>query len=380
MRVVYHVITPGDHFSPRTGSAIPTVVDGLARASAHDGSSPYRHVVVLDRTTYTPRYDSAEALEYSPAPAPSRADSILDYGRAVMGRDRAALLRPYAPVMAALADAPAGIVVAHNAPFLAPALARTPHRIVLHAHNALPASMRPHEARRWVGSADALICVSSDHAAATRARVPAGLRDAVHVVRHGVDPAVFAPRERQQSPIRFVFVGRTIPHKGADVLVEAAQRLARRDIEVVVVGSHGFDPHAPLTGYERALRDAAATSVTPITFRPFTDRSDLPGLLGGAHALVVPSRWREPAGLTVGEGMASGAVVIASATGGIPELLGDAGVLVAPDSATALAAAMTRVADDVEFRAAKGRQARERAEAHDWSWSWRQMRDVLDGI
>ncbi|WP_152650267.1 glycosyltransferase family 4 protein [Demequina aestuarii] len=374
------MITPGDHYSPRTGSAIPTVVDGLASASARDDAPAYRHVVVLDRTTYRPRYSSADVLEYSPSAPSSRADRLLDYGRAVMGRDRAALLRPYVPVLAVLRDASPGIVVAHNAPFLGPALARTPHRIVLHAHNALPASMRRHEARRWVGSAAALVCVSSDHAAATRERLPAGLRDTVHVVRHGVDPLAFAPGPRPPSPIRFVFVGRTIAHKGADVLVEAARRLARSDVEVVVVGSHGFDPHAPLTGYERALREAAAASLTPVTFLPFTDRSELPGLLAAAHALVVPSRWREPAGLTVGEGMASGAVVIASAVGGIPELLGDAGVVIPPDSATALATAMARVADDPEFRAAKSALARERAQAHDWAWAWRQMRDVLDAI
>ena len=115
-----------------------------------------------------------------------------------------------------------------------------------------------------------------------------------------------------------------------------------------------------------------------MTFRPFTDRSALPALLASAHALVVPSRWREPAGLTVGEGMAAGAVVIASRVGGIPELLGDAGVLVRPDDPKALAAAMARVADDPAEREALARAGRARAEQRDWAWAWRLLRDVLD--
>ena len=55
-----HVITPGDHFSPSTGSAIPTVVDGLCRFRP-DGVP--RPAVAVARGTYPDRYDSADIIE-----------------------------------------------------------------------------------------------------------------------------------------------------------------------------------------------------------------------------------------------------------------------------------------------------------------------------
>src|SRR5690606_35418111 len=60
-RRLVHVITPGDHFSPRTGSAVPTVVDGLSRHARPDRPRP---AVVVAAGTYPDRYDSAEVLEY----------------------------------------------------------------------------------------------------------------------------------------------------------------------------------------------------------------------------------------------------------------------------------------------------------------------------
>ncbi len=74
MTDVLHAITPGDHFSPRTGSAIPTVVDGLAAAAGRDGG-PFRHAVILDRTTMRPRYDSAAVIEYSGVRGPRNASA-----------------------------------------------------------------------------------------------------------------------------------------------------------------------------------------------------------------------------------------------------------------------------------------------------------------
>ena len=115
-------------------------------------------------------------------------------------------------------------------------------------------------------------------------------------------------------------------------------------------------------------------------FEPFTDRSAIPDLLRSADVLVVPSRWAEPSGLTVGEGLASGLPVIASRVGGIPEVLGSAGILVEPDDALALAGEIRRLASEPELRASMGAEARAWAESHDWAWAWRRLRAVLSGI
>ena len=70
-RPVYHVITPGDHFSPRTGSAIPTVVHGLATGAAkRRRADQYPQHVVVQRNTFTPRYESAAAWNSNRPPSP----------------------------------------------------------------------------------------------------------------------------------------------------------------------------------------------------------------------------------------------------------------------------------------------------------------------
>src|SRR5690606_3140585 len=115
----YHVLTPGDHYSPRTGSAIPTVVDGLARAAIAEPGIRYRHTVVVDRNTYKPRYPDVDFIEYDAAVPVNRSGRLLDYARAAASLPRRAILTQYQPAVTALRGAPPGIVIAHNATFLA---------------------------------------------------------------------------------------------------------------------------------------------------------------------------------------------------------------------------------------------------------------------
>ncbi len=131
----------------------------------------------------------------------------------------------------------------------------------------------------------------------------------------------------------------------------------------------------------RRLADAAtAASGAGIRFEPFVDRMALPALLRSADLLVVPSRWAEPSGLTAAEGLATGLPVIASRVGGLPDVVGSAGVLVEPDDPTALAAAIARLAGDAEARRLMSQRARAHAIAHDWSWAWSKLRRVLEEL
>ena len=380
-RRVVHTITPGDHYSPRTGSAIPTVVHGLATAALACGDP--RQAVVVDRSTYAPRYDSADLIEYVGATAPRRAGRYADLIAGRVGMPRAAIASYYRPIADAVRDLAPSIVLAHNAPILAWLLRDTDHRVVLYAHNELLRTYSRAEAGRMLGSAAAIVCVSESLARRTRARLPGRLESRVHVVPNAVDTTRFRPapeRVRDGRPLRVLYVGRMIREKGVDVLVRAASQFGADEVEFVVVGSHGFDPSAPLSPYERELRDLAAGSSARVVFEPFTDRSAIPDLLRSADVLVVPSRWAEPSGLTIGEGLASGLPVIASRVGGIPEVLGSAGILVEPDDALALAGEIRRLASEPELRASMGAEARAWAESHDWAWAWRRLRAVLSGI
>lgn len=378
-RNVIHAITPGDHFSPLTGSAIPTVVHGLSGAAARAGAPRAR--VVVDRSTWQPRYDSADVIEYTGVRGPDRKARYADALRGRIGMTRSAIADYYRPIADAVRAQPPSIVIAHNAPILMRLLRDTPHRVVLYAHNDLLRTYSRAEAGRMLRTAAAIVCVSESLAARTRDHLPEGLRGKVQVVGNGVDTAQFTPGAgRQPGPTRIMFMGRVIPDKGADVLLQAVSQLDGADVAVEIVGRPGFAAEAPLSDHERLLRELAEQTAVPIRFQTFVPRAELPALLRTADVFVVPSRWPDPSPLTVGEALATGLPVVASRIGGIPEAVGDAGVLVPPDDSVALAGALGGLLGDPARRSALGAAARARAEARDWSWSWRQLTAVLDGI
>ncbi|MFB8146075.1 glycosyltransferase family 4 protein [Microbacterium sp. NPDC056003] len=382
MRGVVHALTPGDHFSPRTGSAIPTVVHGLAQAAASDDG--YRHEVLLDASTFHPRYSSATAIEYAGAGYPRKWERAVDLGLSKIGLPRVRAQRSYRPMVTALEGSTERLVIAHNAPILPGMLDATPHVPIYYAHNDLPRGMSRSEAGRALGSVGALIAVSADLADRISSRVPSAVAGRIRVVENGVDTVGFRPREPAGAPasdvVRIMFVGRIVPEKGADVLLKAAGMLARTDVEVVIVGSQGFDAGAALSPYERALRALASEVDGTVRFQPFVDREALPALLQSADIFVAPSRWPEPSGLTVGEAMATGLPVVASDAGGIPSVIGDAGVLVDPGDESALADALRSLIDDEGKRRTIGIAARRRAEDRSWSHSWAQLRTALDEV
>ncbi len=383
MTDLLHAITPGDHFSPRTGSAIPTVVDGLTRASAGE-AAPFRHVVVLDRSTMRPRYPSALVIEYTGEPRVSRLERYRDLVSGRLALPRSGIARYYGPVAAAIRDHGSGVVVAHNAPILPWMLRDSAQPTILFIHNELLRTYSRAEATTVLGRADRIVCVSPWLAERTASRLPSRVADRVRVVPNGVDTERFHPADpdgdgAEQGPLRVLFVGRTIELKGPDVLVSAVAMLDRDDIELRIVGSHGFARGFPLTPYELRLRQFASGN-PGITFEPFVDRDALPAVYAGADVLVVPSVRSEASGLTAGEGMASGLAVIASRVGGLPSVIGDAGLVVPPNDPGALAAAIAGLADDRERLRAVKDAARERALTHDWAWAWSHFRAVLEEL
>lgn len=385
-RAIIHTITPGDHFSPRTGSAIPTVVDALASAALAAGAP--RQSVVIDRSTSAPRYPSADVVEYEGVRRPRRRERYFDLLRGRLGGERRAGASYYRPIADAVREMPPSIVLAHNAPLLPWLLRGTEHRVVLYAHNELLRTYSRAESGRILNDVAAIVCVSSSLAEATTARLPRRLADRIRVVRNGADvhrftprpPAPASPPAATPRPLRVVFIGRVIPDKGADVVLRAAALVANGDLEFMIVGSSGFARDAPLSSYERELRHLADQVRAPVRFEPFVDRAALPGMMRDADVLVIPSRWPDPCPLTVGEGLASGLPIIASRIGGIPEIVAPSTRLVTADDPAALAAELDALAGDGPLRDALARDARAWAEAHDWSWAWRQLREALAGI
>lgn len=373
-----HVLTPGDHFSPRTGSAIPTVVDGLC-AALPAGAAPRPRVVVADGT-YPDRYPSAEPVGY-PLAGARPADRYVDALAGRLGLPRPGVRRTLRPTLGDQDAWAPGVVLAHNAPQLVP-LVHDRHAAVLYAHNLLLRTYSPREADKVLGRAAAIVCVSGALADQTAAHLPARLRHRLRVVPNGVDTTRFVPRAdpARGERLRVLFVGRMIPDKGADVVLDAVARLGRDDIELTVVGSQNFDAGAAPSPYERDLRAQAAALGDRVRLLPFTPRAEVAAVYRDADVVVVPSRWAEPFALTVMEGMASGVPVVASAIGGIPEVAGDAGVLVRPDDPAELAAALEALADDEALRRRIGSRCRSWARTHDWAWARGRLDAVLTEV
>lgn len=215
--------------------------------------------------------------------------------------------------------------------------------------------------RRLLLTADALPCVSS-----ATARQFDGAPQ-VSVLHDGLAmPSPPAERGAARAALgladdAFVVavLGRISGWKGQDVLVRALGQpalMGRPEVVALVAGD-------PWRGEERQLRElhetAARLGVTArVVHAGF--REDVATVYGAADVVAVPSKQPDPFPNAALEAAAAGCCVVASAHGGLPELLRHdvSGVLVAPDDSVALADALSALRDAPERRAALGAAAR----------------------
>lgn len=233
------------------------------------------------------------------------------------------------------AAARADLVHAHWLPAALPAaLSGRPFVVTLHGTDVELALRVPLLARPLLRAAKGVICVSNALAAQARrlgARNPC-------VIPHGIDlPAL---TEDETTPLEVLFVGRLARDKGIEELIAATQGL-----NLVVVGD------GPLRGLvPKALG--------------FVPREQLSSFYRRAAVVVCPSR-REGFGLVCAEAMAHGRPVIASAVGGLLDMVvdGATGLLVPPGDPRALRAALDRILADRELRRRLGTAGRARIAA-----------------
>jgi len=133
-------------------------------------------------------------------------------------------------------------------------------------------------------------------------------------------------------------VSRIAPQKRLDVLVDAAALLSAdvHGVQWAVAGDGDLDLLDELELRRNRVK-------APVTF--LGRREDVPSLLRQADVFALSSAW-EARPLAVQEAMAAGVPVVATAVGGVPDLLADTGELVEPGSAPALAAAVRRLLTD----------------------------------
>ena len=227
---------------------------------------------------------------------------------------------------------------------------------------------------RLLRRADSII-TPSRATAADCVRVAGVAADRTHVVPHGLSTdfrpvpaeAVDALRRRLRLPRPYLLgVGTFEPRKGLPHLVEVTRRLrATHDLDLVITGSQGL--FAPQVGAELATLGDHAHDLG------FVSDDELVALMSGAAAFVFPTAY-EGFGLPLLEAMGCGAVAAGFANSSLPEVAGDAAILVADGDTAELAAALDRVLSDPEE--ASGRRARGLAQAARFTWAEAARRTV----
>ncbi len=155
------------------------------------------------------------------------------------------------------------------------------------------------------------------------------------VIPNGVEPGLFADGRAHAHPRPYVAaVGRLVPQKGFDVLLEAFARLDTPEVDLLIAGD------GPERRRLETLRERLGLGAR-VHLLGAVDRTTVASLYQGARLVACPSRW-EGLPLVCLEAMASGRAVVASRVDGIPDAVGEGetGLLVPPEDPVALAGAL----------------------------------------
>jgi len=242
-----------------------------------------------------------------------------------------------------------------------------PSRQPLSTRWVVPSSMR---------RADMVIAVSTNTArdAEYLFGVP---RSRIAVVPHGVSPGLrpmsseelSSARERLHLPERFIlFVSTIEPRKNLLTLLEAWAMMRDRP-DLVIVGGWGWN-------YE-PIRDRISRLGDRVHHLEALEPSDLPAVYNLARVLAHPA-WYEGFGLPPLEAMACGTPVVVSDSSSLPEVVGDAGLVVAAGDADAWRQALEKVLGDPGLAADMRRRGILRAAEFSWARSAAMTWEVMD--
>ncbi len=190
------------------------------------------------------------------------------------------------------------------------------------------------------------------------------------------DPATLDPvRVRYRLPERFVLgLGTLQPRKNFDGLVDAFGRLlAARgheplfaDLRLVIAGGAGWLYEEIMGRIERSGLEQR------VQLLGFVEDGDLPALYNLASVFAFPS-WYEGFGVPLLEAMACGTPVVSADNSSLPEVVGNAGLLVSAGDSEGLAGAMAQLLSDGELRERFGRAGQERARRFTWGSAAQQL-------
>ena len=204
----------------------------------------------------------------------------------------------------------------------------------------------------------------------------------ISVVYEGIDHSLFRPvSQRIYNRPYILFVGTEHPRKNFTTLLKAFSQLKSeprfKELKLVKVGSAG--------GQETDFRNQTVGVVeslnlsSEVIFTDFVPEADLPAYYSGAEVFVLPSLY-EGFGFPVLEAMACGCPVVTSDTSSLPEVVGEAGIMVNPYDTDRLTQAMRQVLTDSELRNNMIRKGLEQSKRFSWEKAAKQTLEVYNKV
>jgi glycosyltransferase involved in cell wall biosynthesis len=280
-------------------------------------------------------------------------------------------------------------IVLHNDPALAACLVEAlPGSCIAHLfHNQLDWSPRVRDRYRHYLPHTLAVSGFTGHWVETKFDLPAGT---VTTLYNGVDSEKFVPGPDQRrlddvtdAKAIINYHGLINRNKGVDILLDSLEILAARrsDFSLQMLGNiGGIHGAESVDDFSRGIEDSISRlrdlgiTVNRYGYVPW---QEMPLRLASAAIHVVPSRWEEPFPLAALEGMACGLATVTSTRGGLPELIGDAGMTFEAEDSQTLANHLELLIADPDVRAHYGDMARRRAEEFPWARTWGCLRDYL---
>jgi len=211
-------------------------------------------------------------------------------------------------------------------------------------------------AERILKRAEGLIAVS-ENTRRDAIRMLGIAPERINTIRSGVAEEYFEALPTRRAKPYVLYVGSIEPRKNLATLLDAWRSLRpglRAEFELVTAG--------PMAWADQSVRDRIRAETRYLGYVP---ESELPGLTAGAAAFVYPSLY-EGFGFPVAQAMAAGVPVVTSNVSSLPEIAGEAALLIDPRSPSELAAALTRLLDSESLRADLGKRGRAKAQNYRW--------------
>ncbi len=211
----------------------------------------------------------------------------------------------------------------------------------------------------------------------------------IEVIYPGVDMERFKPGKKSEHlltknniPVNsfvILYVGKIVSWKGVHNLVYAARILKQRGVKDFVVAVAGKG--AQKENMEKLIKESGTEE--NFRFLDFVSYDEMPQVYNMADVFALPSyptmTWQEQFGMVLIEAMACGKPIITTMSGSIPEVVGDAGILIPSGDYFQLAESILRLMNDNSLRDALGKKAMERAGGlYDASKNGMQFESILE--